>query len=194
MNKRALRQSMILNRKRLGKEKIAEKSKKIQFNLFNLEEYKKSNFIFTFISTEYEVDTHNIIRYSIKNKKRVGVPITIPKEKKMIVSEILDFDKELEMGYYNILTPKKEYIRKVSTDIIDLVLVPGLIFSKDGYRIGYGGGYYDRFLKDMNVIKVGVCFNMQLKDEFPISKHDIPVDLIITEDKIINCKEFREKY
>ncbi len=189
MDKKTIRKNMILKRREMPSEERMEKSKKIQNNLFNLDEYKKSNFIFTFISTQEEVDTHNIIKYSIANGKRVGVPITVPEERKMLVSEILDFYKELEMGFYNILTPKKEFIREVSPSLVDFVIVPGLVFSKDGYRVGYGGGYYDRFLNNLDVLKVGVCFHMQLQDEVPVGKYDIPVDIIITEEEVIYCKK-----
>ena len=189
MDKKTMREAMIARRNKMSKEERMEKSKKIQENLFSLEGYKKSNFIFTFISTEEEVDTHNIIRDSLNKGKRVGVPITIPKGRKLLVSEIHDFDKELEIGFYNILSPKKEFIRDVDPSIVDLVIVPGLVFSRNGYRIGYGGGYYDRFLSNLDVLKVGVCFHMQVTDQVPIGKYDIPVDIIVTDEEIIYCKK-----
>jgi len=188
LDKKTLRKEMILKRRGMTRIEREEKSKRIQRTLFDLEEYKKSHFIFTFISTEEEVDTHNIIRHSLAIGKRAGVPITIPEKKELLVSEILDFDKELEMGFYNILTPKKEYIREVSPDIVDLVLVPGVVFSKDGYRVGYGGGYYDRFLSRLNVLKIGICFHLQLQEKVPVGKFDIPVDIIITDEEIIYCR------
>jgi len=194
LDKKALRENMIKIRKNMSKGKRTIKSKEIKEKLFNLEEYKNANFIFTFISTEEEVNTHDIIRESISSGKRIGVPITLPKEKKMIVSEIRDFDKELEMGFYNILAPKKEFIREVSPEEIDIVLVPGLAFREDGYRIGYGGGYYDRFLSNVeSVIKIGICFEMQILEDVPVDTYDVPVDLIITEERIIDCKNNRKK-
>lgn len=189
MDKKSLRKAMILKRKEMSDAERMEKSRKIQHNLFSLEDYKKSNFIFTFISTQEEVDTHNIIKDSISNGKRVGVPITVPEGRKLLVSEIYDFDKELEMGFYDILAPKKEFIREVPPSIVDLVIVPGLIFSRKGYRVGYGGGYYDRFLSNLDVLKVGVCFHMQLQDEVPIDRYDIPVDIIVTDEEIVYCKK-----
>jgi len=179
---------MLEKRAQINPEERLEKSRAIQRILFDTEEYKKANFIFTFISTDNEVNTHDIIKDSLAMGKRVGVPITIPEGRKLVVSEIKDFDKELEMGFYNILTPKREYIREVSPDIIDIVLVPGLIFTPDGYRIGYGGGYYDRFFnQNKNLLKIGICFEMQIAPKIPIGPYDVPVDYIITEKRLIYC-------
>lgn len=192
LDKKALRKAMIEERRKLSNEENIQKSMDIRNKLFNLEKYKKSNFIFTFISTDEEVDTHNIIKESINMGKRIGVPITVPKERKLLVSEVKNFETELEMGYYDILSPKKDFIREVSPNVIDIVLVPGLIFTKDGYRVGYGGGYYDRFLSQIeDVIKIGICFDMQITEEIPTDQYDIPVDYIITEERIIDCKEYR---
>lgn len=192
MDKKVLRQAMIKKRAGLSKEERFKKSKSIKDKLFDFEPFQKSNFIFTFISTDEEVDTHNIIKESINTGKRIGVPITVPKGRKLIVSELKDFDKDLELGFYDILAPKDEHLREVSPSLVDAVLVPGLIFTKEGFRIGYGGGYYDRFLgKTKDLIKIGVCFEMQMSDEVPIGSYDIPVDYIITEEKIISCEQFR---
>ena len=72
---------------------------------------------------------------------------------------------------------------------VDLIIVPGVAFDKCGYRIGYGGGYYDRFLSNLDhVTKISLAFNMQLIDKIPTDHFDIPVNYIITEKEIINCK------
>ncbi|NLJ79396.1 MAG: 5-formyltetrahydrofolate cyclo-ligase, partial [Tissierellia bacterium] len=145
---------------------------------------------FSFISFKDEVHTHDIIRNSIAAGKEIGVPITIPKSRIMEVSQLKDFDKELYQGFYDILTPKDEYRRIVSPESIDLILVPGVAFDHRGYRIGYGGGYYDTFLAkvDKDVTKIGLCFNIQIIPEVPTESHDIPVDYILTEEELIRCK------
>lgn len=193
MDKKVLREKMLKKRAELSQEEIIRKSKAIQDRLFNLKEYKKSNFIFSYISFKNEVNTHDIIKKSLAIGKRIGVPITIPKGRQLLVSEIKDFDEELEMGYYNILTPKREYIREIPPELIDMVLVPGLIFTPAGYRVGYGGGYYDRFFsKNKEIFKVGLCYEMQMVPKVPTIIYDIPVDCIITEKRTINCTG--EKY
>lgn len=190
MDKKVMRKEMLENRSKLTKKEIREKSNKIKEKLMRLEKFKEAQVIFSFISFGDEVDTHEIIKESLKLGKRVGVPVTIPEGRKLLVSELYDFDKELELGYYDILAPKEEYIREIHPKEIDVVLVPGVVFTPAGYRIGYGGGYYDRFFsKNKDVYKIGLCFDMQIADEIPIDLYDIPVDIIITEDRIIDCSK-----
>lgn len=190
MDKKVMRKEMLENRSKLTKKEIREKSNKIKEKLMRLEKFKEAQVIFSFISFGDEVDTHEIIKESLKLGKRVGVPVTIPEGRKLLVSELYDFDKELELGYYDILAPKEEYIREINPKEIDVVLVPGVVFTPAGYRIGYGGGYYDRFFsKNKDIYKIGLCFDMQIADEIPIDLYDIPVDIIITEDRIIDCSK-----
>jgi len=190
LDKKVMRKEMLENRSKLTKKEIREKSNKIKEKLMGLEKFKEAQVIFSFISFGDEVDTHEIIKESLKLGKRVGVPVTIPEGRKLLVSELYDFDKELELGYYDILAPKEEYIREIHPKEIDVVLVPGVVFTPAGYRIGYGGGYYDRFFsKNKDIYKIGLCFDMQIADEIPIDLYDIPVDIIITEDRIIDCSK-----
>ncbi|GFN34324.1 5-formyltetrahydrofolate cyclo-ligase [Tepidimicrobium xylanilyticum] len=190
MDKKAMRKEILEKRSKLTEEEIREKSNIIKEKLMGLDKFKKSKFIFSFISFGDEVDTHNIIKEALNLGKRIGVPITVPEKRRLLVSELYDFDKELELGYYNILTPKKEYIREVDPKEIDMVLVPGVVFTPDGYRIGYGGGYYDRFFnKNDKLFKIGLCFDLQIAEKIPVDIYDIPVNCIITEKKIINCSK-----
>jgi len=190
LDKKSIRKEIMEKRSKLTWEIIKEKSHIIEERLFNLEEYQKSNFIFSFISFKDEVHTHEIIKNSLNMGKRIGVPVTVIKPRKLLVSELKDFEKELEIGYYGILTPKKEYQRILSPNIVDLVLVPGVAFDVEGYRVGYGGGYYDRFFSSLkkDVIKIGLCYDLQILSQVPRDPYDIPVDLIISENRLIYCK------
>lgn len=190
MNKEILRKQFLAKRSKLPNKDAEEKSNIITNKLLDLQIYKNSSFIMSYIAFRKEVRTKKFIKHSISNGKRVGVPITVHKTKELIVSELKDFDNELVIGYYNILTPKSQYIRRVSPSIVDLVIVPGAVFDKDGYRIGYGGGYYDRFLKKLNkdAVTIGFAYDFQLVDSLPRSKYDIPVDYILTEKQLISCK------
>ncbi|MBU5313916.1 5-formyltetrahydrofolate cyclo-ligase [Tissierella carlieri] len=188
MDKKILREKVLQKRADLSPKSIIEYSDIIAEKLYKMDSYKEAKTIMSFISFDSEVNTHEIIKRSISHNKSIVVPITIPKTKELKVSEVLDFS-ELELGYYNILTPKKEYIRFIDPSTIDLILVPGVVFARNGYRVGYGGGYYDRFLSkfEKKVDKIGLAFDLQVTNEVPTDSFDIPVDLIITEKEIINC-------
>ncbi|MDR7871270.1 MAG: 5-formyltetrahydrofolate cyclo-ligase [Tissierellaceae bacterium] len=188
MRKKTIRNLILDNRSKLGKDKHKTYSKIIIDKIFNSSLYKNANTIMTFISFGDEVDTHDFIEKCINDGKRIVVPITFPKTKEIKPSEILDFN-ELEIGFYNILTPKDEFIRIINPEEIDLAIVPGVAFDRSGYRVGYGGGYYDRFLaKYPDIIKLAIGFELQLIDEVPKEDYDIPVDIIFTEKEIIKCK------
>ena len=105
----------------------------------------------------------------------------------MKISQIEDFDKDLEKGVYNILEPIEKVKKESNNYDLDIIVVPGLIFSKNGYRIGYGGGYYDKFLSRVSdkVKKVGIVYSDFVLDDLPVDDYDIPVDLIMTERETI---------
>lgn len=188
MDKKTLRKEILQKRATLSTENILEYSDIIESKLYETDSYKEAKTIMSFISFSDEIHTHEIIKGSIKLGKSIVVPVTIPKTREMKVSQVLDFS-ELEIGYYNILTPKKEFIRFVDPNTIDLILVPGVVFARNGYRVGYGGGYYDRFFSKLNkeVKKIGLAFDLQIVDKVPTDSFDIPIDLIITEKEIIDC-------
>lgn len=190
MDKKILRKKILQKRAELSTENIVNYSNIIENKLYKMDYYKNAKTIMSFISFGDEIITHEIIKNSIKNGKSVVVPITIPETKELKVSKILDFS-ELEIGYYNILTPKKDFLRFIDFNTIDLVLVPGVVFARDGYRVGYGGGYYDRFLSKFKekVNTIGLAFDLQIVEKVPKDSFDIPVDFIITEKETINCLE-----
>ena len=143
-----------------------------------------------FLSFDTEPHTHSFIEKIIKDKKNIFVPITQTNPKKLLVSKLKSFS-DLEIGHYNILTPKKNKVNIITPDILDLILVPGLVFDDCGYRIGYGGGYYDRFLAEENIkaTTLGLCYSIQLTKNINKDKFDIPVDYILTEIGIINTEK-----
>ena len=174
---------MLEKRNSLPKHEITEKSTLIKNNLFKLKYYKNSKTIMFFVSFNSEVDTHDMVRESLKNKT-----IIIPKVEHHEIqpSVILDFDN-LIPGKFGILEPIEAM--NIAYKNIDLVLVPGIVFDREGHRIGYGFGYYDKFLKKVpKAVKIGLAFDFQVVDRIPVETHDVPVDIIITEKKIIECR------
>ncbi len=190
MNKIEMRKSILEKRKSMMKNKVKEKSCKIFKHLISTEYYNKAQAIMVYIDFRNEVSTEELIKHSIMENKKVIIPISIVETKELLLSQLYNYDTELTKGSYGILEPKKEFVRKVSPQIIDLVLIPGVCFDRRGYRIGYGGGYYDRFLCNLrnNVAKIALAFDLQLVEKVPYDTHDIPVDHIITENDIINCQ------
>jgi len=182
-----IRKDLIQIRKNISKKEVLEKSKEIKKRLFEIDEFKNSSCILFYISYGNEVFTHDMIKEFLKNKKNVIVPISDVDNKKLILSKLDDW-KDLEKGAYNILEPREETIREVSVFDIDLVIAPGVGFDEHGCRIGHGKGYYDRILRDStNALHIGLAFENQIIEEVPIESHDIPVDKIVTEKRIIDC-------
>ena len=152
---------------------------------------KKVDLVGLTISNFPEVDTKEIISALWTLGKRVAIPRCSPKERTMTYYVFQDFN-ELEQVYMNLWEPIPTVTTKVSKDEIDLLVVPGIVYSKSGYRIGYGGGYFDRFLVNYKGETVSLAFDRQLTNAVPIENYDLPVSKIITETKIINCEKYRK--
>lgn len=175
--------------RRIIKEKrnaLTEESKKIKDDkiftkIINNEYYKKSNVIFFYVSFQGEVDTHELIKYSLNIGKTICVPKVISKKEGMEAIKI-NFFNELKNGKYDILEPK-DSCNKIYTNDIELILMPGVAFDKNGGRIGYGGGFYDRFLNkiDSRIPKIALAYDFQVFENIPCEEHDIKVDGIITD-------------
>src|SRR3989338_10595653 len=145
--KRALKHEIFEKRKALSKEDVKEKSRKIKENLFSLEEFKKAKNIMFYVSFKNEVGTHEMLKELIaKKEKTIIVPYVLENYPILQLSELKNFDW-LEPKTFGILEPKELYIREFNYEKIDLILIPGIVFDKKGYRVGYCHGYYDRFLK-----------------------------------------------
>lgn len=187
--KQKLKSEIFEKRKSLSKEEVNLRSEKIKERLYSLAEFKKSKNILTYISFKNEVDTINIIRgLLIKKEKNVLVPY-VDKDKLIQISRINSFD-DLEPKTFGILEPKEDKIKNFDINELDLVIVPGIAFDKNGHRIGYGYGYYDRLLGKLgkNTTKIGLCYDFQLIDKIPEEKHDVPMDIVITEERVIKVQ------
>ncbi|MDY0236070.1 MAG: 5-formyltetrahydrofolate cyclo-ligase [Gudongella sp.] len=190
MDKITLRKKILSERAQIPLLTRQNYSERINKLIKSTSYYKNSKTIMCFLSFSHEVDTHNFIKEAITEGKRIIVPVSIHEPRELIPSELRDFD-ELEIGYYNILTPKKQFIRPIAKEEIELIIVPGVVFDSHGFRVGYGGGYYDRFLLDVSktVPKISIGFGMQIIEQVPRESFDIPVDMIITEKGSMPCSE-----
>ncbi len=183
--KEKIRKEIKEKRRGLSKEENRKKSKEIKERLFGLTEFRDADTILFYISYDAEVFTHDMI-CELLYKKNIVVPVSNKNDRSLTLSNLKSWE-ELCLGSHNILEPKKECIKEISIDEIDLIIVPGLAFDKKGNRLGHGKGYYDRLLKKTNAKTIGLTFEFQIINKIPINKHDKPVEIIVTEKRIINC-------
>lgn len=190
MSKQELRKAILELRNNQPSEIARKKSDLIIEKVLQLEEYLTANIILLYSGKETEVQTESLIRAALR-EKRVVLPITNAKKGILELSEITDYDRELEKATFSILEPKKEYYRRIDIDIVDLIVVPGVVFDYRGHRLGYGFGYYDKLLTVVSrpIPFIGLAFEFQVKASLPNSDHDIPVHKIVTENRIIPCNE-----
>jgi 5-formyltetrahydrofolate cyclo-ligase len=183
--KKKLRKEYLQLRKGYEKQDLNNKNEIIKKNLEKLNEFKNAKTILFYISFENEVETHELIKDSLKKNKKVIVPYMEKKE--IYLSKLKDF-QELEKTTFGILEPKKQFIREFDIIDVDLIIVPGIAFDKQGHRIGFGEAYYDNLLKKSKAIKIGLAYEFQIIEEIPNETHDVPVDIIVTEKRILKKK------
>lgn len=183
--KKRLRQECLEKRAGLSQDEVREKSERIMARLFELDEFKKANFIMFYVDFKNEVMTQDAIAKALSMGKRVAVPKTV-KDEGLWAIEIKSLD-DLSAGAFGILEPTK-LENRVDPEELDLVIVPGVAFDRKGHRLGFGAGYYDRFLPKLRpgVKKIAVAFEVQLVDSVPAEEHDIRMDAILTEEQLIS--------
>ena len=186
-DKKAFRKMALDKRNTLSEEKIQEKSALIKAHLENLDAYQKSHTVMVYLNFRSEVLTDELIENLFKQGKKVVVPISIKGTRTLLLSEIKSLSDDLELDFYNIRVPKKESIKEVSPADIDFVITPGVAFSKDKYRMGYGGGYYDTFIEKLreDALTCALAFDVQIFDKIPKEDHDKQMDYVITENGCI---------
>ena len=151
-------------------------SSKIADKIRNHTSYQQSDHIAFYYSYGSEVDTKAMIQQALLDHKHVYLPKVINKEE-MEFYEIKSLDEIIHRNALGILEPEAS----VRAEKIEVMIIPGLCFDEKGDRLGYGGGYYDRYLQDKEIYKIGICFDEQLSDEaIEINKYDIQMDEVIT--------------
>ena len=141
--------------------------------------FRQARTVFLFASFGTEVDTFPLLGRALLSGKRVALPRTLLSEKRLVFHRIFTLG-ELVPGAYGIPEPPPEN-PVVPCEEADLVLVPGLAFDREGFRLGYGGGFYDRILRKIRAPRVGLAFSFQLIERVPREEHDLPVDGVVTE-------------
>lgn len=165
------------------------KCNQIYVKFLNSSIYKKSKSLALYASLQDEVDTFNIIQQALVDHKRVFLPKVI-NQTKMEFYEIQSLNDCIK-GYFGILEPNTD--KKIDKHEIDCIVIPGVCFDRQLNRIGFGKGYYDRYLQDMDVMKVGLCFEEQIMNGIiETDEYDIKMNQIITDQKIYECRNISD--
>jgi len=190
--KKNFRSSALRARDALTEQQRKLKSSLIIEQLCSMRAVQDAGSFFVYVSFSSEVETHNLIRKLLAEGKRVCVPFVDRASNTMTASLIKSMEHDLAPGCFGILEPAPGCVHAVDAKTIHVVIVPGVSFANDGFRIGYGGGYYDRFLKNCPAVTIGLAFDMQVFDQVPHDGGgDVALDYVVTESSIIQA-EFSE--
>jgi 5-formyltetrahydrofolate cyclo-ligase len=187
--KKRIRGEMIERRRGLSADEAAERGRAIAERLIGLPEYGRARLVHSYVAMPGEVDTRGFIEAALASGRRVLVPV-VEKGRRDLrhaeISSLLDLRPEGDWGIHQ---PPPEFVRDAPPDGIGLVVVPGLAFDPRGNRIGFGGGYYDRFLSGLDAPKAAVAYGFQVLPRVPTTDRDVAVDLILTEERVYRCGE-----
>ncbi|MBI5557463.1 MAG: 5-formyltetrahydrofolate cyclo-ligase [Deltaproteobacteria bacterium] len=188
---------MVENRNELRRGKLAErdalaaslrevKSRFIQENLLQIDGVKNAKHIMLYVSFRSEVETLPLFAMFRQKNIVTSAPLTVVKEHRLIPCRVTDPELDLRPGYCHIPEPDPDRLTPLDPAAIDVVLVPGAVFDLHGGRLGYGGGYYDRFLAidAPQALRVGLAFEMQVVDRVPVLAHDEKLHFLVTEKQI----------
>lgn len=182
-----LRSHYLAERNALSSSDRAAMSGQIIKKIVTLPLFTRDHF-FIYCSYQSEVETRVLLQRCLAEGKSVSVPLTLPQRSELLAVAITNPATDLSPGYKGIpepIPPLTE-LRRVSPQSIDIAIIPGAVFDRSGYRLGYGGGYYDRFLvhKAPQAYRIGLAFSQQLVNRIPALSHDVPLDMLITENEV----------
>lgn len=181
-DKKVIREEYIKKRLGLTDKEVILKSRQIFQKIEETSGLLEKKGFGVYLAVKNEVDTKNLIDKLITEKKEVYLPGFFEREKAYFFVKFSGW-KELEAGYFGILQPKGG--KKADIKKIDLIFIPGVAFDKKGVRLGWGTGTYDRLLKDSKALKVGLAYDFQVVDDLVYDEHDIRVDMIVTEKRVV---------
>ena len=175
MGKKELRRTIRERKRAMTEEEIVSRSEKLGVLFAQSEAYKNAKTIYGYLPYNQEVRTVPMLEQALKDGKKVAVPKVYGDEMKFLY---LDDLSKVSKGYAGIPEPIAD--EPVADDETALVLMPGLAFDPAGHRIGYGGGFYDKFLAaEPNHPTLALCYEFQMLPELHTEEHDIPVDSVL---------------
>ncbi len=191
--KEEIREQLLEKRNASTPEEIVETSRRIAFKLYQEDEFLQAGKVHIFASFGSEPDTEAIREYALHLKKNVYGPV-IERERREFHNVQIQPNMIYEIGLFGVPNPvfknhAPKYFEKneLHLEATDVVIVPLLAFDGKLHRIGYGHGYYDRFLEKNPAFKIGLAFNSQRVEEIPTEEFDVPLDMIITESEVLRA-------
>lgn len=187
--RRKLRSRILKKRDGLSLEDRRGKSELIREKLWQLDAIKHAEVLFIYVNFRSEVETLPLIEQCLALGKTVAVPLTVTDGFQLIPYRLIDSARDLIPGYCGILEPDPERVVKIEPGQIETVVLPGSVFDLHGGRLGYGGGYYDRFLQNAapRACRIGVAFAEQVVSRVPVQAHDQSLHILVTEKDIHYC-------
>lgn len=180
--KKDIRKYFLDKRTSMAQSEVLEKSRQICDRLKQIPAILEASDIHVYYPIRNEVDIKSFIEWIWSQEKKVVMPRAIFKTRELENYYIISFG-QLEETKYGLFEPRK--ISPLHLGSPDVIIVPGVAFTADKYRLGYGGGFYDRFLRKSFSLKIGVAYENQLADKLPLEEHDHKLDMIATEERLI---------
>ena len=190
--KQSIREESRKRRTEMDGERRRERDEKIANNVRRLHQYSPSSTLLIYVSTPIEIDTKKIIENAWADGKKVAVPRCIPETRLMEFHYISSFD-DLKPGSFGVLEPD-ETLPIVEDFSGCLMIVPAMQFDIYGFRLGYGKGYYDRYMSRFTGVSAGLCYSEELRRHMYHGRYDKPVDIIVTDRYIRTCKKQNSNY
>lgn len=185
--KKEIRAQMRKIRREMPPDVIREKNDQIFRRLVATQQYRRAKTVVLYVSKELEVDTRRLIKRAWKDGKRVAAPRCVENTRLMNMHLIRSMD-DLQEGAFGILEPNENL--PILHDTRDAIcIVPAFCNDFRGYRVGYGGGYYDRYLSSFSGAKIGVNFSDCVRPRLISGRYDVPVDLLVTDRYIRRCTQ-----
>lgn len=176
-SKSDLRRSVRQHKAALTSREIQRRSQLLCRRVLDSQVYQTCRTVYGYLPFNQEVDLHPLLQQALDDGKQVALPKCIGSQMKFILLSDLSQVQPSAFG-----APEPAATEPEACDSTALVIVPGLVFDRQGHRIGYGGGYYDRFLaQEPHHPTIALCYNFQLTDHLPAEPHDIPVDMVFAE-------------
>ena len=193
LNKDFLRKKYLNSRKKLTKKFVQEKSSKIIQKLLSLDQLREARVIAAYLPINNEVGTKAIINRLSSRKIKILLPCYLKDQHRYVFGEFLGW-QDLEEGPYGILqpsppvrlrSPKDDEGSVIDSSKVEVAIIPGVAFDRRGMRLGYGKGVYDRLLSKSNALKIGLSYDFQVLEKLPKEKHDLEIDILVTEARIL---------